>query len=319
MECPDDKSKSRAQLRARIETKESAIRQLCRKYSNGRLRGEDLQQCLYALGDNSSYLGYHRDPIDKMIGLLATYFSPDTVRDGFSLSIIASDTAAPGDESTGDAAATASIGARLTHSHGRQFHFVLQSLMLWREVTNHMFKLWSLAEQDLMQSGYTLVDTGQGLHRLQESPCVMKAMRQILHTVQQRCEKWIGSSVIHLGDKTVPNAIFFIDKYTQISRILRPIIAAIEQLPQICKQPGISQYIRAAFGSQKRLANIILHDFFRHGFDGGGASNFFDAGSCIDGRLTSAWNWCSQLHTKPFYSIFKLTGFTSFDGTDFEE
>jgi len=32
----------------------------------------------------------------------------------------------------------------------------------------------------------------------------------------------------------------------------------------------------------------------RYGFDGSGADNFFDAGSCIDGRLTSAWNWCSQ-------------------------
>ncbi len=36
-----------------------------------------------------------------------------------------------------------------------------------------------------------------------------------------------------------------------------------------------------------------LDDFFRHGFDGSGADNYFDAGSCIDGRLTSAWN-CKQ-------------------------
>jgi hypothetical protein len=26
--------------------------------------------------------------------------------------------------------------------------------------------------------------------------------------------------------------------------------------------------------------------------------NFFDAGSCIDGRLTSAWNWCSKIEKK---------------------
>ncbi|CAN0306180.1 unnamed protein product, partial [Discosporangium mesarthrocarpum] len=28
--------------------------------------------------------------------------------------------------------------------------------------------------------------------------------------------------------------------------------------------------------------------------------------SCIDGRLTSAWNWCSQLNTKPYFPVFKL-------------
>jgi len=42
--------------------------------------------------------------------------------------------------------------------------------------------------------------------------------------------------------------------------------------------------------------------------------NFFDAGSCIDGRLTSAWNWCSNLHKKPYFHLFKLAGFVGFDG-----
>lgn len=38
------------------------------------------------------------------------------------------------------------------------------------------------------------------------------------------------------------------------------------------------------------------------------------SGSCIDGRLTSAWHWCSQLSSKPYFPLFKLTGFLSFDG-----
>ena len=44
----------------------------------------------------------------------------------------------------------------------------------------------------------------------------------------------------------------------------------------------------------------MLADFFRHAFDGSGADNYYDAGSRIDGRLTSAWNWCSKLEKKPF-------------------
>ena len=39
-----------------------------------------------------------------------------------------------------------------------------------------------------------------------------------------------------------------------------------------------------------------------------------DGGSCIDGRLTSAWNWCSKLHKKPYYYAFMFTGFQGFDG-----
>jgi len=41
----------------------------------------------------------------------------------------------------------------------------------------------------------------------------------------------------------------------------------------------------------------------------------FDAGSCIDGRLTSAWNWGSKIEKKEYYHIFKICGFVGMHQT----
>jgi Protein of unknown function (DUF2009) len=92
-------------------------------------------------------------------------------------------------------------------------------------------------------------------------------------------------------------------------------VTCLEVVEQLCdKDDGIAKMIRSDFGGLDVLKKDILYDFFKSAFDGSGADNFYDAGSCIDGRLTSAWNWCSQLPDKPFYPIFKLTGFVGFDG-----
>ena len=66
-----------------------------------------------------------------------------------------------------------------------------QSLTLWREVANDMFRLWCLAEEDLLRAEvpYELRDTGQGLHRVQPAPRTSRAMQQLLHLTQARSRR----------------------------------------------------------------------------------------------------------------------------------
>ena len=89
---------------------------------------------------------------------------------------------------------------------------------------------------------------------------------------------------------------------------LLPICNTISKIPELMDKPALRSYIEDEFGSAEGCIKEILGDFFRHGFDGSGADNFFDAGSCIDGRLTSAWNWCSMLEKKRYFPVFLLTG-----------
>jgi hypothetical protein len=89
---------------------------------------------------------------------------------------------------------------------------------------------------------------------------------------------------------------------------LLPICNTVSKIPELMDKPALRSYIEDEYGSADGCVREILGDFFRHGFDGSGADNFFDAGSCIDGRLTSAWNWCSSLEKKRYFPIFLLTG-----------
>ena len=96
----------------------------------------------------------------------------------------------------------------------------------------------------------------------------------------------------------------------QVPRILAPIARVVEQLDELFENPALRCYAEEVWGEPDSLRQHVLVDFFKHAFDGDGD----DGGSCIDGRLTSAWNWCSKLGKKPFMYAFMLASFQGFDG-----
>lgn len=334
-EILNDKAKSRTKIQRDIKQKEQAAEMLVRRYKTAALSSDMIRQCLYSIGDNVSFLNSNLKPVLDCIDLLKEYFDPATHKAaGESTATSSSSASSSSSYSLGISEGRA--GARLTHSHETQYHYVLQSLTLWANILEDMYRLWYLAEQELLNSTaipYELKDTGQGLQRVQRAPRVFAAMHDILaytqrqltlssegnvHTVssgnQGYNRNWVGTSVVHLGDHNVPNALVFIDKYAQVSRILSPLMTTLRNLERLVEEnAGLERYMQT-YGGLRKAKKDILHDFFTHGFDGSGGDNFFDAGSCIDGRLTSAWHWCSQLAAKPFYPLFKLTGFASFDG-----
>ncbi|CAO3595986.1 unnamed protein product [Absidia cylindrospora] len=292
--------KTREQVQDEVQRKRAAMDALCKQYSNDQISAQDIERCLSSLSDNHAFLKSNRDPCEKMLKYLGKYYQPSKSESGYSLAIMAG-----------------RHGHRLTHSHSSQYSYVHQSLTLWREIVHDMFMLWHLSDEDLISScnPYRLTNTGQGLQRIQPCSQVSRAMHKILHRAQNKSGSWVGSSVIHLGDRDVPNAFMFIDKYNQVARILSPIVSALDKLDTVVKEDAeLAHYIDSIYGGVDQCRKDILHDFFRFGFDGSGADNYFDAGSCIDGRLTSAWNWCSQIEKKKFFPVFLLTGFVGFDG-----
>ncbi|KAI8641276.1 hypothetical protein BD408DRAFT_346481 [Parasitella parasitica] len=281
--------KTRLQIDAEIQRKQYAIQAICEKHANERISKEDIERCLLSMSDNNAFLKANRDPCDKMLKYLSKYFTPTKHDNGYSLAISAG-----------------RHGHRLTHSHSTQYTYVHQSVTLWREIMNEMFLLWSMADEDLISpSTYRLTNTGQGLQRIQPCPNVSRVIHKILSHTHKKCGSWVGSSVVHLGDKNVPNSFMFIDKYNQVSRILTPIVSTLDKLETLQSDPEVANYVTNEFGGIEQCRKDILYDFFTHGFDGSGGDNYFDAGS-----------WCSTIEKKKFFPIFLMTGFVGFDGTE---
>lgn len=304
------------EIDAAITDKQRAATELKKEYASNHLTADDIQLVIDSIADNEAFMSFNAGPVERMLKILTESFDPSKPDDDFSLELTAKPRKMFSSISSGFGGLYSNKskyfggGACLSHDHKTQYTFVLQSLTLWREIMKNMSKLWMLADSDMIEQQYRLVDTGQGYQRLQSCPKVGNEMRRILSLVQSKVGSWVGLSVVHLGDRDVPNALVFIDKYTQVPRILAPIDQCIERLHHLAEDSAFHAYVNNEWGSINNLRMQILSDFFKHGFDGSGD----DGGSCIDGRLTSAWNWCSKLGKKPYYYVFMFTGFQGFDG-----
>lgn len=292
--------KSRTQIQRLIKQKENAIETIASKYSSKFYSKDDIRQVLYSISDYNAYINMNRKPIMRMLERLDVFQQPE-ISHKYSIGI-----------------QYGRDGARLTHDHERQWNYVQQSLTLWSIVQREMIKLWYIADSDLFDGNqYRLASTGHGLNRIKPCPAIYKEMHKILSECRSKTKTWVGSSVVHLGDDAVPNAFFFLDKYTQIPSILIPFDNTLLKINELVKNdPYLLEYINKEYGSVDDLKLTILQDAFAHMFDGSGADNFYMSGSCIDGRLTSAWNHCNEISKKNYYNIFLLTSFNGFNGSE---
>ncbi|KAG7728098.1 hypothetical protein KL933_002224 [Ogataea haglerorum] len=290
--------KTRSVINRQIKHKESAIERLSSRYSspNG-LSKDEVRQILYSIGDFNAYTNKNRLPVLRMIKRLDDFFkSSGTTK--YSLGI-----------------RYGQGGARLTHNHEKQYLYVKQALELWSHVMRDMIELWAAADDDLFNGQqYQLTNTGQGLNRVKACPVLYKKMYNLLYEVQRLFDYWVGTPVIHLGDDAVPNALFFLDKYIQIPSILIPIDRCIQEIDVLAQDPHLEQYFCSQFETVEDLKKTILCDYFKHGFDGSGADNFYFAGSCVDAVSTSSCEFCNNIWKKDYYKVFLLTGFTNFNG-----
>lgn len=278
----------REHVQALVEGKRKVTQELVEIYGKeGKLSPEDVHRVVESLADAIAYIESNVRPAQQMLKFLEDNFDPEREEKPFSLTLRGSSRGVYSSPSSlyskyglSAYSSGSSEGPTLSHSHSTQYTFVWQSLRLWCKVMRHMHRLWVCADDDLLSttSSYHLYNTGQGLNRVQNCPRVRKVMSNLLHQTQTEAgTSWVGLSVIHLGDRDVPNALIFIDKYTQIPRFLSPLVKFLQDLPELCSDERVGNYVLEHFGSVQKLKMTVLADYFKHGFDGSGD----DGGSCM--------------------------------------
>ncbi|CAM9844253.1 unnamed protein product [Chrysoparadoxa australica] len=265
------RKKTAEDLRDEAMKKSQAIERLMARHGHGERGGmkrEGVKRVIESIADANAYIGISVEPIKQVIGILKLLYSPDRP------TIVKAK--AGKDSYQSSLAIKAGGGHRLSHSHREQYYYVLQSLILWKEVVESMLEFWSAGEKDLLdpRSPHSLRNTGQGMNRVQGADRVGKLMRECQRRISNSTGyDWVGSCVVHLGDHCVPNAMMFLDKYAQVPRILAPLARVDDFLMEMeaGKHPNEKRYVDKQFGSPYHLRFRIFRDFFTYAFNGSGA------------------------------------------------
>lgn len=226
---------------------EAAARLVARYGGEDEALAPRLERVLLSIGDDEALTLAHVRPVERMLALLQANFDPREAGGGHSLQISSGRNGARLSHSHAAQYAYVhqslclwrEILSRLSHTwslaeadllegapRGRAFHAT---------ACMHAFTRgrWRAAKRPLAGehrraplasgSGYRLRDTGQGMHRVQGAPRVGRFMQAVLVKLQAEASGgWVGSSAVHLGDNDVPNALVWIDKYTQVRPPLAP-------------------------------------------------------------------------------------------------
>jgi hypothetical protein len=203
-------------------------------------------------------------------------------------------------------------------THTQHLQHVLQTVSLWETITHYLPFISFLSIQsylDVSNNPYKLCNNGQGIVRVQPAMLLQRVMVALVVCAL----RGVGSGAVHIGDSSVPNSLSLIDKYLQLNTILTPLLSTARywwtSTTNIATQEAVARLKLSTFAADciQFGHRKLLQHWSINGMDGSGGDTVFTAGSCVDGRLTSVWNWCNMLPNQEFYPLFSLAGFTSFD------
>ena len=118
-------------------------------YTSTNLTEIEIQRVLDSIADNEAYLSFNVLPVERAIKILKETFNPRQPDEHYSLELkmkLRKSFMSFG----GFSSRYMNNSACLSHDHATQYTFVLQSLLLWREIMWHLPKLWQYAESDLL-------------------------------------------------------------------------------------------------------------------------------------------------------------------------